>query len=56
MLAAADSAPRRERDCRGGGRHPLDHHTFGSALSHLPGSPEILLRNVSGRQAPGVHK
>lgn len=56
MLAIVDLAPRRKCDRRGGGRDPLDPHTPGSALHHLRGPSEIFLRNVSGRQAPGVHK
>lgn len=56
MFAALDTAPRGKCDRRGGSRDPLDHHTVGSTLGHLPGSSEILLRNVAGCQAPRVHK
>lgn len=56
MLAVPDAATCGERAVRGGCSDSLDSHTPGAPRHPFPDPSEIFLRNVKGRQAPGVHK
>lgn len=56
MLAVPDAAACGERASCGGCSDSLDSHTPGAPRLPLPVPSEILLTNVKGCQAPGVHK